>query len=64
MRTSLNSNYLLKELHGMKLAVGVNKTQLSCYLYAQGYHKLHKRPCFLFNYFIYLDHKEFMKIGH
>ena len=30
---------------GMKPVVGgVNKTQFSCYLYTQGYHKLHRQP--------------------
>ena len=42
MRTSLHFNYLLKVAY---MAVGgVNKTQYSCYLYTQNYHKLHKRP--------------------
>ena len=53
----------------MKPAIeGVNKTQFCCYLYTQDYYELHKRPegypCLIFNHFIYLDHKQFMKISH
>ena len=53
----------------MKSAVGgVNKKQLSCYLNTEGYHRyIHDqegRLCFLFNYFIYLDHRQFMEIIH
>ena len=42
-------NYLLHKviscINSMQPAVrGINKTQFSCFVYIQGYHKLHKRP--------------------